>query len=91
MSATVRMRPPVGVDEANHGVERFTKRDDGSIWVSPEAVEPLMRVAGFMPWPLPEGAIHVHASGVVVEPDGTIDIPIESVDAFSQALALRRQ
>jgi hypothetical protein len=44
----VKMFGPPGTDECNHGEMKFSRHEDGSFWVIPEAVEPLCRVGGFI-------------------------------------------
>lgn len=43
----VRLRAPLGTDEANHGTNRYRVDNDGVIVVPREAVEPLVSVGGF--------------------------------------------
>lgn len=45
---TRRLKAPVGADEANHGTERFRVDNNGAVDVTLEAVDPLVRVGGFV-------------------------------------------
>jgi hypothetical protein len=47
MSNLVKLIPPRGTDEANFNESSFKIREDGSIWVCPEAVDGLTRIGGF--------------------------------------------
>jgi hypothetical protein len=43
----VKLKAPLGCDEANYGTVRYTVRDDGTITVPQEAAAPLLKDAGF--------------------------------------------
>jgi hypothetical protein len=62
MSNLVRLIPPKGTDEANFNESSFKIREDGSIWVCPEAVEGLCRVGEFVRAPVTEPTVTLPAS-----------------------------
>jgi hypothetical protein len=65
MSALVKMFGPPGADEANYGEQKFSRHEDGSFWVTPEAVDGLTRVGGFVVAPVAESALAEAAAAIV--------------------------
>lgn len=47
MTKKVRLIAHQGGDECNYGGERYRVANDGSVWVHPDAVGPLLAIGGF--------------------------------------------
>jgi hypothetical protein len=58
----VKMFGPIGADEANYGEHSFKIHEDKSFWVTPEAVDGLTRVGGFVVAPDQSESVAVSAS-----------------------------